>query len=310
MSKEGESFPRLTSSKAYPFLAITRIALYARAVKGTFEKQRRKRGEKMISTAQLEGTTLGKYEIRKKLGGGGQAIVYQAWHRDLETHVAIKFLQDHLSKNAGIRERFKREAKLQFRLQHPNLVRVVDIIDEDGSMGMVMDWVEGEDLAERLARQGGGFSPEAITAIFLPVLRAVGYAHRNKIVHRDLKPSNILLDKHEGDQPKVMDFGIAKSLEDTSGQTNTQAILGTPHYLAPEQLASSKHIDHRADIYALGVTLYQLVSGQLPFQGADLHQLLGAHLLEAPPPIKKKHGIEVEPFLEAVINKAMAKSPH
>ncbi|MCB9640249.1 MAG: protein kinase [Myxococcales bacterium] len=263
----------------------------------------------MISVHQLEGQKISKYQIRRKIGDGGQAVVYEAYYEDLDTTVAIKFLQDRIAQMPHIRERFKREARLQFKLQHPHIIRVLEIIEEGEILGMVMDWIEGPDLEHYLTDKAGPLSAQEVEMIFPPVLQALSYAHKKKIVHRDLKPANILLEiSGETFIPKVMDFGIAKSLEDESQQTKTNTLLGTPQYIAPEQANSSKHVDHRADIYGLGIILYRMLAGRLPFEGRDLLQLITAHMLEDPPPIES-WGVVVPPEVEAVARKALAKRP-
>ena len=261
------------------------------------------------SSESLEGRTLGKYRIEQRVGGGGQAVVYKALHLEFQTPVAIKVLTDRVSQSATLRERFKREARLQFKLQHPHIVRAFEIIEEDSLLAIVMDWVEGVDLERYLATHPQLPSHAEIERLFVPVLWAVDEAHKQHIIHRDLKPSNILLSGPVGREiPKVMDFGIAKSLEDDSQHTQTNALLGTPHYIAPEHAASSKYVDHRVDIYALGVTLYQMLCGSLPFAGKDLVQLITAHLTQDPPPMRS-WGAEVSPLLEQVARKALEKRP-
>ena len=252
---------------------------------------------------------LGKYTLHEQVGDGGQAFVYKAWHKELRAWVAIKFLKERLMKRADIRERFKQEARLQFQLQHPNIVRVLEILEEDGQLGMVMDWVEGDDLSDYLDSHPEGLPLEEVERILLPILLAVGYAHQHGIVHRDLKPSNILLQRHKDIViPKVMDFGIAKSLDQLESQTKTNAILGTPAYIAPEQVRSTKDVDHRADIYSLGVTLYQMLSGHVPFQGEDPFLVAMAHITEEPPPFSS-FGLTLPPALEMLTRQAIAKMP-
>ncbi|MCK6508988.1 protein kinase [Myxococcota bacterium] len=258
---------------------------------------------------KLQGKTLGKYRIDGLIGDGGQAVVYKAWHVDFESWVALKFLQEHVAQKSALRERFKREARLQFKLQHPHIVRVIEIIEEGELMGMAMDWVEGCDLEHYLENKGTPLNADELARLFLPVLGAVGYAHKQQVIHRDLKPSNILLGGPVGQEiPKVMDFGIAKSLEDESQHTKTNSVLGTPHYIAPEQATSSKYVDHRVDIYALGISLYQMLTGHLPFEGRDLLQVLGAHLM-IPPPAFAEWGVHTSPGLEAVVQRSLAKDP-
>ncbi len=263
----------------------------------------------MESVETLEGKEIGKYKLHQLVGDGGQAVVYKAWHNELHAWVAIKFLKADLAKREAVRERFKQEARLQFRLQHPHIVRVIEIIDEGAWLGMAMDWVEGQDLEKYLEKNTGPVPYAEIERLLIPILHAVDHAHKQKIVHRDLKPSNILLHGASGEEiPKVMDFGIAKSLAAEESQTKTGSLLGTPSYIAPEQAQSTKHVDHRADIYALGITLYQMISGRLPFVGDDILQLIMAHFTEKPPAFET-FGLMVPASLRAVVLKSLEKTP-
>lgn len=263
----------------------------------------------MESVETLEGKEIGKYKLHQLVGDGGQAVVYKAWNNAMHTWVAIKFLKPDLAKREPVRERFKQEARLQFRLQHPHIVRVIEIIEEGAWLGMAMDWVEGQDLEKYLEKNTGPVPYVEIERLLIPILHAVDHAHKQKIVHRDLKPSNILLHGTSGEEiPKVMDFGIAKSLAAEESQTKTGSLLGTPSYIAPEQAQSTKHVDHRADIYALGITLYQMISGRLPFVGDDILQLIMAHFTEKPPAFET-FGLMVPASLRAVVLKSLEKSP-
>ena len=263
----------------------------------------------MLRADELKGKTIGKYDIYELVGDGGQAIVYKAWHRDLHAWVALKILKDDLAKKEPLRERFRKEARLQFRLHHPHIVRVIEIIEEERLLGIVMDWVQGNDLDHYIENAERPFSLVEVDRLFLPLLSAVGYAHQHKVIHRDLKPSNVLLMGKAGEErPLVMDFGIAKSLEEGESTTKTGGLLGTPSYIAPEQISSSKHVDHRADIYSLGITLYQMLSLRLPFMGGDLLQMITMHLMESPPPFSAWN-VEVAPEIEAIVMRSLAKDP-
>ncbi|MCB9638242.1 MAG: protein kinase [Myxococcales bacterium] len=263
----------------------------------------------MASSESLTGKKVASYEIKQKLGEGEQAVVYEAWCTKLQEPVVIKFLKDSHQQKTQIQQRFKREAKLQFQLRHPNIVRALKLVEEENLLGIVMDKVEGTDLGEFLERQTFPLSDTKIRAIFLPLLDALDYAHEQGVVHRDIKPSNILLEEKNGTYiPRVMDFGIAKVFEDSGLQTKTNTLLGTPHYIAPEQAASSKYVDHRVDIYALGITLYQMLSGHLPFEGRDFLQLITAHMMEDVPPFSAWE-LDVDPHLEAAVRKSLAKLP-
>ena len=215
-----------------------------------------------------------KYKLESLVGEGGMAYVYRGVHMDFEHPIAFKVLFSNFASKPDVRERFKREATLQFRLQHPNIVRVIDMIEEDNLLGIVLDWVEGSDLEVYLKNLNRPASLMEVRRLFMPILQAVGYAHDQQIVHRDLKPSNVLLSGGTGREvPRVMDFGIAKSLSDNNFKTRTGLMVGTPYYISPEQAQGMRSVDHRTDIYSLGVTLFQMLTGRVPFEGKGLPKL-------------------------------------
>ncbi len=237
------------------------------------------------------------------------AYVYKGVHKDFNHPIAFKVLFSHLAKKHEVRERFKREARLQFRLQHPNIVRVIDMIEENNMLGIVLDWVEGQDLEHYLKEIGRPVSLEEVRRIFVPILTAVGYAHDEGIVHRDLKPSNVLLEGRPGKEvPKVMDFGIAKSLGDDNFKTRTGMMVGTPYYISPEQSQASKEVDHRTDIYSLGVTLFQMLTGKVPYEGTNALEVLAQHCFHEVPNLSNIRQ-DVPPRLGEIVQQAMAKDP-
>ncbi|MCB9637525.1 MAG: serine/threonine protein kinase [Myxococcales bacterium] len=261
-----------------------------------------------IEPHDLKGHQIGKYKFLERIGRGGMAFVYRGEYVGFDVPIAIKVLFHKHSRSAEKRARFQREAQLQFRLRHNNLVRSFDLIDEQGILGIAMDWVEGQDLATYALKKNGRIELTELKNFFLPVLDVVHYAHKNGIVHRDLKPSNILLEGNPGREvPKVLDFGIAKLLNDTEWKTEEGVLLGTPAYLSPEQ-AEQKEVDHRADIYALGITFYQLATGQLPFSGDTVLEILMAHRDKEPLPMRFWDP-EIPGSLDYVIKKALAKTP-
>lgn len=210
------------------------------------------------------------YHVDERLGEGGMACVYGATHTLLGGRVAIKFLlkgqtsaQDRL-----LHQRFLREAQIQNRLSHPNIVRVTDVLQEDQLSGFVMEWCNGGDLQEWLERLGRPLTITQLQLLFVPIVDALGYAHTQGVIHRDLKAPNILL-HHSGETtiPKLTDFGIAKMIQSTA-LTQPGEAMGTLEYAAPEQLQDSKSADERADIYSLGVLLYRMCTGALPFTGS------------------------------------------
>jgi tRNA A-37 threonylcarbamoyl transferase component Bud32 len=202
-------------------------------------------------------------EIIELIGRGGMGFVYKARQARLDRFVALKLLPDKLARNAHFTERFHREGRFLARLNHPNIVSVFDFGQAGGFYFLMMEFVEGVNL--RQAMQTGKFSPAEALAIVPKICEALHYAHEQGVLHRDIKPENILLDAKG--RVKIADFGIAKLVgEDNAAATltGTGTALGTPHYMAPEQLEKSADIDHRADIYSLGVVFYEMLTGELP----------------------------------------------
>jgi serine/threonine-protein kinase len=205
------------------------------------------------------------YTLKSKLGEGGMAIVYLAEDHKFQTEVALKMLKKELISNENIKKRFLAEARSMFRMAHLNVIRVSDLIDEGDTVAFVMEYVEGETLKEYLDRKGKLTDAE-IKDIFSQMLDAVGYVHEQKLVHRDIKPSNFMLDK--SGRVKLMDFGIAKNTDVDAAeytQTGTGMQMGTPMYMSPEQITETKSVTAQSDVYSLGVVLWQLVTGQKPY---------------------------------------------
>jgi serine/threonine protein kinase len=250
----------------------------------------------------LRGKTIGHYQIVEELGRGGMAIVYKAWQPSLERFVALKVLPAYFQHDPEFLARFHREAKSAARLSHPNIVHVYDSGESNGVHYIAMEYVDGGSLQERLA--AGPISLRETQAILTQIADALDYAHDRGLVHRDIKPANILFTA-DG-QPKVTDFGIARATDGTH-LTRTGVLIGTPEYMAPEQ-AEGQAVDHRTDLYALGVVLYQMLTGRAPFRGTTPHATLHAVIYEAPlPPRQLAPGLPSD--VEAVILKAIAKKP-
>jgi serine/threonine protein kinase len=207
-------------------------------------------------------TIIGKYKLIRLIGEGGMASVYEAEHELLGTKVAIKVLNPILSANAQIRERFINEAKLMASLDHPNITKVIDFDDQAQQLSIVMEYLSGEDLNDKIKRNGP-LSENEITDIFTQTLSAFQYAHEKGIVHRDIKPSNIFV--LQNGFVKILDFGIAKLFGQGNEMTQTGTQMGTPIYMSPEQVKGDKSIDHRSDIYSLGVTLFFAINGKPPY---------------------------------------------
>ena len=272
--------------------------------------------ELQTDTANLVGRTLdGQYEIEAFIARGGMGSVYRARHAMLGDRVAIKTLRQDMQGNTEWLKRFQREAQAARRFRHPNAVTVYDLrAASDGLIYMVMEYVEGRTLASELHARGR-FMPHEAFALLEPVASALDAAHAMGVVHRDLKPENVMLSAAEGGRPvvKLLDLGIAKLQEMAGGEALTVAgqILGTPHYMSPEQWGElprdgNPEIDGRADLYSLGVMFYALVSGQRPFNGSSLADFRRQHLSVTPPPPHEITPGVPEAFSRAVM-RAMAK---
>ena len=207
-------------------------------------------------------TTIGKYKITRLIGEGGMASVYEAEHEMLGTKVAIKVLNPILSANAQIKERFRNEAKLMASLDHLNITKVIDFDEQPQQLSIVMEYLNGEDLNQKIKRTGP-LSEKEITDVSSQTLSAFQFAHEKGIVHRDIKPSNIFI--LPNGHVKILDFGIAKLFGQGNEMTQTGTQLGTPIYMSPEQVKADKSIDHRSDIYSLGVTLFFAINGKPPY---------------------------------------------
>jgi serine/threonine protein kinase len=238
----------------------------------------------------------GRFRLERRLGEGGMGVVWQAVHAVTHKPVALKFLKDSAASEPRAVQRFLREARAACAVRHPCVVAVHDVLElEDGSPMMVMDLLAGETFAKRLAREGALPLPE-VARIMVHVCSAVGSAHALGIVHRDLKPENIFLARSltGASEVKVLDFGIAKLTAseneggETGGTTATGAILGTPYYMAPEQLFGERDVDHRADIWALGIILYEALVGARPTQGPNVGQVYKLVMTDGIPPISEK----------------------
>jgi hypothetical protein len=251
---------------------------------------------------QLEG-----YEVLGELGHGGMGVVYKAWQSQLRRLVAVKMLHPGVQPGAEPLRRFRIEAEAVARMQHPNIVQVHGVGDHEGRPFLVLELIDGGSLADRL---GGKPWPAPDAAALLEDLaRAVHEAHQHGIVHRDLKPSNVLLPRGTLG-PKVTDFGIAKLLDTETQQTKTGQVLGTPCYMAPEQAAGQhKLIGPATDVYGLGATLYELLTGQPPFQGeSDAAVLDQVRNREPAPPRRLLKGVPRD--LETICLKCLSKEPH
>ena len=256
------------------------------------------------------GTVLGDhYIIGEVIGEGGMGVVYRATDQALEREVAVKVLHANLMGDQGIRKRFHREARVMTRWNHPNIATVYDLVDSEHAMAIIMERIVGASLRQTLHAWRGPMPLDLIGAIFAGVLDAMSSAHAQGIVHRDIKPENILLrrDPDDGVTPKVIDFGIVKILEGTT-YTLTGTLLGTARYMSPEQAQRPEDLDHRSDIYSLGVVLYEMVCGQTPFEHENHFTLMMDHVMRPPPPPSTLRP-DIPEALEALLLSCLAKDP-
>src|SRR4051812_7405808 len=259
------------------------------------------------------GTALGSaYTIERELEGGGMARVFVAFDDTLQRRVAVKVLPEQMAAAVSV-DRFRREILLSAGLQHPHIVGVLSAGVADGLPYFVMPYVDGESLAARLASHGRLTVPQAVS-IMKDVARALAYAHARGVVHRDIKPANILL---AGGAATVTDFGVAKALSSaqrSSGDghhatlTDAGTSLGTPLYMAPEQAAADPDVDHRADIYAFGVTAYEMLVGQPPFVGLPPRALMAARMTEDPPHVCSQRP-DVPQVLADLVMRCLERDP-
>jgi len=255
---------------------------------------------------ELSGTTLGPYELLEVIGKGGMAAVYRAHQPSMDRDVAIKVMSLDLADEPEFATRFRHEAQIIARLQHPYIVPVYDFGTEGRLTFLVMRLLTGGSLGDEL--RGGSLSTERVIELTRQIASALDYAHQRGVIHRDLKPTNVLLD--EQGNAYLTDFGIAKMIGGSTitGLTSPGAVMGTPTYMAPEQWRSEP-VDARTDVYALGVIVYQMLLGQVPFSAETPHGLMYQHLDADPPsPRMIKPGLPVG--IEPVIRKALAKNPN
>jgi tRNA A-37 threonylcarbamoyl transferase component Bud32 len=233
------------------------------------------------------GTVIDKYTIVRRLGEGGMGTVYEARHATLSRRFAIKLMRARSSDDPRAARRFENEAKLAGALEHPNLVAVIDHgWSADGAPYLVMEFLEGRDCA-RLLREVGPLPVARAADLVCQACRGLAVVHRARIVHRDLKPENLFVtDAGDGsDRLKVLDFGIAKLDRPEWTSLTGEAVIGTPYYMSPERLSASRHVDGRADVWSLGVVLYQLLSGRRPFEGGTDAEIVTGILNAQPPPL-------------------------
>lgn len=253
----------------------------------------------MNIAAALEG----RYQILKELGRGGMGIVFQAQDKQLNEQVAIKILSPLLSHDAEAIARMKREVSSARRITHPNVIRIHDIAEANGLHYVSMEFFHGTNLRDHV-KQSGALSQMQAYNIASQLCDGLEAAHRQGVIHRDLKSQNVIID--HANHVKIIDFGLARTAQ-AEGMTATGLIMGTPEYMAPEQVAGKK-VDERADIYSLGIILYELFTGRVPFTGDSAIAVGFKQLREKPSPPREKNP-QLSPELEALILKTLEKDP-
>jgi serine/threonine-protein kinase len=260
------------------------------------------------------GKTVGNYRIVGRLGEGGMGEVFLAAHPELGRKAAVKILREDLARGSEHVQRFLNEARAADSINHPAIVKVLDLgTMPSGAPYIVMELLEGETLGARLQRCGR-FDPRAAVDIIACAADALAAAHAAGIVHRDLKPDNLFLIRDTGgkDVVKVLDFGIAKlgnpGQKRGSLQTQTGVIMGTPVYMSPELCSGARHVDHRSDVYSLGIILYEMLCGEPPFQSEGFGELAHLHLSALPMPPRERNP-EIPEALSAAVLRALAKAP-
>ncbi len=252
----------------------------------------------------LSGRTIGQHIVKERLGSGGMAEVYKALHPRLNAHRAMKVIRPEFSSSEDFRARFTAEAQLVAGLRHPNIVQVHDFGEEDGLFYMMMEFVDGQDL--HTLHQGGQVDLAKAVDLMLQVARGLQEAHGQGVLHRDLKPENVMVNTKG--QAILMDFGIARLLDADTRLTQTGMSIGTPQYMAPEQLLGERQITAAADVYALGVMLYELLVGEQPFR-ANTPAAAMIKAINDPLPLPRASNPAIPEALENVMLRACAKDP-
>ncbi|MCP4420208.1 MAG: serine/threonine protein kinase [Chloroflexi bacterium] len=250
------------------------------------------------------GTTIGHYHIEEKLGQGGMATVYKGYHSRLDRHVAIKVLHTVFKDDDSFLRRFTREAQVVARLEHSNIVPIYDFAEHDGFPYLVMRYVAGETLKDRLNK--GALSRNELIRVASGIAAGLDYAHKQGVLHRDIKPSNILLT--QGGGVYIADFGLARITQAGESTLSQDMIMGTPQYISPEQAKGNGELDGRTDIYSFGIILYEMVAGQVPFYSDTGYSVIHSQIFD-PPPLPSSLNDKISPAIEMVLLKVLSKEP-
>jgi serine/threonine protein kinase len=247
---------------------------------------------------------VGPYRIVSQIGRGGMATVFKAYHPALDRFVAIKVPVADFQSNPEVLARFKREVRIIAKLDHPNIIPIYDVSEFEGTPFLVMRFVEGRTLREFLSQYKKTVSLPTVTTIMRAVTSALTFAHQKQVLHRDVKPSNIML----GNDGSVylMDFGLARIVAEADLTISKDLAIGTPYYISPEQ-AKGEPLDERTDIYSLGIVLYELLAGRVPFTG-ERPSIVVYHHISTPPPLPSTFNPNISPSLEQVVLRALAKN--
>ena len=257
-----------------------------------------------------EGQTIGSYRVVRKLGEGGMGAVFEAVHQEIGRRAAIKVLHPQFAQSPQIAARFLNEAKAANLIEHPGVVEIFEFSRlQDGTTYIVMEYLKGDSLAKRI--EGGPLGVDTLR-IARQIASVLAAAHEKGIVHRDLKPDNVIIVKDPeapgGERAKVLDFGIAKIVEEQVMKTQANSILGTPVYMAPEQCRGAALVTTKSDVYSLGVMIYEMLAGQPPFVGSGLGEIMAAHMMTEPPPLRDRQPSVPLP-LAAFVHRLLAKDP-
>ena len=250
------------------------------------------------------GDNIAGYEIIARIGAGGMATVYQAYHERLDRNVAIKFLHDTFVRDDSFLERFEREARIIARLEHPHIVPIYDYAESDGRPYFVMKYIKGGTLKRRAIKQGIGL--DDMIRMMTLLADALTYAHEKGVLHRDIKPSNILID--ERDLPYISDFGLARIAQVGDSTISHDMMLGTLFYISPEQAKGERDLTPATDVYAFAVILYELLAGQAPFSGETPYAIVHEHIYTPPTPPSHINN-DLSTAVDDVLLKALAKDP-